>query len=244
MHRNIGWIAGAVALAVVAGCRGERSGQPVATTTDEGTSVSPPGTQAAKAGRAMVRLVDAVPAGRALELAGDDRTLFTAVKYQTVTDYAQVEDNLVAFKLRREGGDSSLADDHEMMRDGVRYTVVALPAKKGEVQLRVVTDDLTPAAGKARVRVINAAPTVKSADLAVQGQKDALFSGLDPGDAPAAKDVPPGTVTLEIRRDAQGAHPVLVRDVHLEAGKTTTIVVAGTASGKVETFTFSDAPVQ
>jgi hypothetical protein len=45
--------------------------------------------------------------------------------------------------------------------------------------MRILRDEVVPDSGNARIRVINASPGIKDADVALQGQKDPLFSDLD-----------------------------------------------------------------
>ena len=93
-----------------ASCKGAKTDRPVATDANGNTSVSPSGDQAAKEGKSMVRLVNALPASKAIDVSGDDRTLFTAVGYKTVTPYVEVRDNQVNFKLLHGSADSSIAN--------------------------------------------------------------------------------------------------------------------------------------
>lgn len=223
-----------------ASCKGAKTDKPVATDANGNTSVSPSGDAAAKAGKSMVRLVNALPASKAIDVSGDDRTLFTAVGYKTVTPYIEVRDNRVEFKLLHGAADSSISDNSEMMADGNRYTIVAIPDDKGGATMRILRDEVVPDSGKARIRVINAAPGVKGADVALQGQKDPLFEDVDYATEAGYKDITPVTATVEIRRDDPNAKPILVKDVHFEPGKAYTIVLTGSKTKPVDVITFED----
>jgi hypothetical protein len=189
----------------------------------------------------MVRLVNALPANQSIDVSGDDRTLFTAVPYKKVTAYVEVKDNQVTFRLRPAAKDSAIADNSEMMADGNRYTIVALPDDKGGATMRILRDEVVPDSGKARIRVINASPGIKDADVALQGQKDPIFSDVDYATEAGYKDITPTTATLEIRQDDPNARPILVKNLHLEAGKAYTIVLTGWKSKPVEVITFDDS---
>jgi hypothetical protein len=228
------------AIALCAACR--KTDEPVVSTSAQGTSVSPAGTTAAKEGLSMVRFVNALPGRPAVGLTGDDRTLFAGVKYRDVTPYAEVKDNLIALHLLG-AGDAVLAENHETVHDGARYTAVAMPDGKGGAQLKVYKDDIVPKTGTAELRVINASPRVKDAAVAVLGQKDAVVSGVDFGDAGGYKEFAPSTTTLEIRRKEKGTTPMLLKDLHFAADKSYTLVIIGSASEATTAFTFEDEAV-
>ena len=145
-----------------------------------------------------------------------------------------------AYVLFPASKDSSIADNSEMMRDGNRYTIVALPDDKGGASMRILRDEVVPDSGKARIRVINASPGVKDADVALQGQKDALFADVDYKSEAGYKDITPTTATVEIRSDNPSSKPILVKNVHFEPGRAYTIVLTGWKTKPVEVITFDD----
>jgi len=234
-------LAFAMLVVAITACREGRTQEPVVSTTKGGASVSPAGTDAARAGKSMVRVINAVPSKHKVELTGDDRTLFSDVLYKQVTPYVEVKDNLIALRVLTTEENALLADDHEMMIDGIRYTALVLPDEKGGLQLKVVRDDIAPAAGKARLRVINASPTVKNADFAILGEKTALFQGVDFTDEAGYKDVEPGTITLDVRQSTKSVKPMILKPLHLVAGKAYTIVIVGGKGAPVEAVVFEDA---
>ncbi len=201
---------------------------------------TPSGTDAARTGRSMVRVVNALPSGKKVDVTGDDRTLFSGVNYKQVTPYAQVRDSLIALRALAADDNQLLADDREMMLDGVRYTALILPGDNGATQIRVVRDDVAADPGKARIRVINASPSVKSADFAVLGEKAALFQGADFTDEAGYKDVAPATITLDVRVNAKSVKPMILKPVHLEAGKAYTIVILGGRGAPAEAINVED----
>ena len=241
MTKTMTFMTALLALGLSASCKGARTDRPVATNVGGDTTISPSGDAAAGAGRSMVRLVNALPANQSIDVSGDDRTLFSAVTYKKVTPYVEVKDNQINFKLFPAAKDSSIADNSEMMKDGNRYTIVALPDDKGGATMRILRDEVVPDSGKARIRVINAAPGVKDADVALQGQKDPLFSDVDYKSEAGYKDITPITATVEIRGDDPNSKPILVKNVHFDAGKAYTIVLTGWKSKPVEVITFDDS---
>jgi len=241
MTRTMTFMTALVAIGLSASCKGARTDRPVATNAGGDTTLSPSGDSAAGQGRSMVRLVNALPANQSIDVSGDDRTIFSAVSYKKVTPYVEVKDNRVTFKLFPAAKDSSIADNSEMMADGNRYTIVALPDDKGGATMRILRDEVVPDSGKARIRVINASPGVKDADVALQGQKDPLFSDIDYKSEAGYKDITPVTATVEIRGDDPNSKPILLKNVHFEAGKAYTIVLTGWKTKPVEVITFDDS---
>ncbi len=77
------------------------------------------------------------------------------------------------------------------MSGGSHYTVVALPDSKKAI-LKVLSDNLTPPSeGKAKVRVINAAPDAGDVDIFGPDKKDSLSAASDSSPKPAIpKSIP------------------------------------------------------
>lgn len=230
----------ALALAGALGCKGAKTDQPVVTTANGGSAESPSGQQAAGAGKSLVRLVNAIPSRQSIDVSGADRTVFSAIPYKGVTPYAELRENMVTFRLRVAGGDSAVADNSQAMSDGYRYTIVALPGSKGEPSMRILRDEVVPDSGKARIRVINAAPDIGNVDVAMQGQKDPLFGGVHYGTEAGYMDIAPTSGALEIRSDLKTKKPLLLKSMNFAAGKAYTIVLAGSARGGIDAITFDD----
>ena len=179
---------------LAAGCGGgAQTDKPVATTTTRGTSTSPSGDATDARGTSQVRFVSALPAAQRIDLSSENGVVFSAVPYKTVTPYKELTDNAAKFSIRSAGATSeTLADNNEAMADGHRYTLVALPEEKGKgAQLKAFRDEVVPDAGKAKVRVIHAAPNFGEVDVQFAGQKDALFEDIDFGHEAGYKEIDP-----------------------------------------------------
>lgn len=225
---------------LAAACGTSKTDRPVVTTTSQGSETSPAGTEAAGRGRSLVRFVNALPSPGSVDISADDRTVFSAVNFKTVTDYQEIHENAAKFKMRIAGADSVLADNNEGLRDGARYTVVSMPDADGKPRLRVVTDEVATDPTKTRLRVIQAAPSIGEVDVAIAGQKEALFTGVNYASEAGYKDFAPMTATIEIRQDKAHIPPIRIKDMHLEAGHAYTIVLTGRKNGAVEAITFDD----
>ena len=235
---------------LAAGCGGgAQTDKPVATTTTRGTSTSPSGDATDSRGTSQVRLVSALPAAQRIDLASEHGVVFSAVPYKTVTPYKELTDNAAKFSIRSAGATSeTLADNNEAMADGHRYTLVALPEEKGKgAQLKAFRDEVVPDAGKAKVRVIHAAPNFGEVDVQFAGQKDALFEDIDFGHEAGYKEIDPQSGTLQLRRDGgENAKNVKVIDagrMQFEAGRAYTLVVAGANPARPDVIKFVDEPM-
>lgn len=241
MERTLKQTGACLVLALMAGCAGAKTEQPVVSTTGDGKTTSASGTDAAKRGKSMVRFVNAVPEAMGLDLSADERTTFYNVEFKTVTPYTEIGDNLVKFELRGANSDSVLANNTESMGDGYRYTIVAMPTSDNQIKLRVLRDEIVTDSGKARIRVIHAAPGLSDADVLVAGQKDALFDNIAYGTEAGFKDIDPVTATVEIRGNDDPTPPIRLRNLALTPGKAYTIVIATAKPRGIQTITFNDA---
>ena len=231
-------LAGGVALA----CSKSKTEQPVQTTTEQGKSTSPSGVSADRRGTTLVRVVNALPGKRDIDVTADERVLFSSVGYEDVTDFQELRENVARFVVRPAGKDTMLAENKEVMGDGARYTLVALPNDKGEVQLRVLRDELVTDPAKTKIRVINAAAGMEDVKVVVQGQKDPLFDSVAPGVEAGYKEIDPITATL-VFQPKKGA-AVTIKEMKLDPGRAYTVVLTGSPGHKVETVRFDDRLVR
>ena len=232
---------GRLALLLALACTGTKTEEPVVSTAGGKTAVSEAGTSAARRGKSLVRVVNAMPGERTIDLSGDDRTVFFDVAYQTVTPYTEIGDNVVKFRLRPGGTDSVWADNTETLINGNRYTVVVLPNREGGARIVVLTDEVVTDTGKARLRVVNAAGPHSDLDVGIEGRNDLVFDDLAYGSAAGFKDVDPAGAVLVVRQDDPPMTALRMPRLRLEAGKSYTIVIAGDKAGALQAITVTDA---
>jgi hypothetical protein len=212
----------AVSAMLVTGCNRESNQTaPVASESGGAASKAPEsGAQANKNEQALVRVIDAAPDAAPLEVIADKNPVFTRVEYKDVTPYKALPANFDDFAVKAAGQDAAplLAENSESIMSGRHYTLVIFPevpaanasappaeGEKGEkvekkVAIDVIADDLQPpAAGKARVRVINAVAGTDDIGVFLRGEKAALFDDVDFKEAIAYKEVDPVKTTLEWR---------------------------------------------
>lgn len=232
---------GGLALLLALACTGTKTEEPVVSTAGGKTDVSEAGTTVARRGKSLVRLVNALPGDRSIDLSGDDRTVFFDVGYKTVTPYTEIGDNVVKFRLRPGGTDSVWADNTETLINGNRYTVVVLPTKEGGARIVVLTDEVVTDTAKARLRVVNAAAPYSDVDIGIEGRNDPVFDDLAYGSAAGFKEVDPANAVIVVRQDEPPTTALRMQRLRLDAGKSYTIVIAGDKPGALQAITVTDA---
>src|SRR6185503_9602258 len=119
------------------------------------------------------------------------------------------------FVLREASGKPNAVEiekNSEGLREGKHYTVVAYENEDGQPVLRVVNDDEdAPSAGKAKVRLIHAAPKMEPVALYAVGQKDKLAGESRFSTVSTWQEVDPMTGPLEVRAgdDKTGSRAVV-----------------------------------
>lgn len=239
MNRSFQMLLAAATLVVAGACQKDSS--PIKTTSAGETNVSPPSDSTAARGHSLVRVVNAVTSGGDVTVQVSDQPLFRDVKPGSVTDYREITNNLADFSVRAAGiaDGFKIAEKERLLRNGSRYTVFLIAENISKNTLRVVHDDVIPDSGKARIRVVHAAPGGPELDVSTAGATEKLFSGVKFASEAGYKDLAPGTVTLELK--AKDALKVLLRlpAMNLERGTATTIVITG--ASKLGFFSFTDA---
>ena len=218
---------GAVFLA--GACKDNRETGAVSSKTAEGTSNAPAADVAETKDVALVRVINAIPAGGPVTILAGDSVAFSGVDYKTATPFREIRDDRFNFKLG--SADHPLAENRENLNGGGHYTIVAMPDAGGadKRNLRVLEDDLKPVAPeKARVRVINAVPGDLEISVFVRGRKDPLFDGVNFKSEAGWDEVDPVAGTLEIRPEGKKNVLASLPNVKLDGGKSYTFVVAGT----------------
>ncbi len=205
-----------------------------------GSGTAPAAETAKKADQAMVRFVNATTTSK--DLAFGDTTPFASVGSEDVTAYQSVPAERHDFKLYANGDKATALDTNsEGLSAGKHYTILAYTKKDGKEALDPIDDDLTPpAAGQAKIRVINLAPGMEDVDLYAGGKKSALISGAGLDHPTDYKDVSPSEAELTVRHGMSKKNAVPVKDLTLQAGKLYTILVFQDKHGKLKVKSVED----
>jgi hypothetical protein len=236
MSRTLSTLA-ALSLLVAGGCN--KDSTPIVTTSEDGASLSAPADSVQARGNSLVRVVNAVAGGKTVQAMVADRTLFSEVQPGAVSDYSEVPANMATFSVRVLGATTmyTFPSNDQMLTGGSRYTIFLIAEDVSSAVLRIVKDDLTPGSGKARIRVMHAAPGGPEFDVIATNGTAKLFTGISFKSEAGFIDVEPSTVDLEFR--AKGGSKVLLRipAVELAPGTATTIVVTGASALQFIKFT-------
>ncbi len=226
------------ALSLLAAC--EKDSVPIETSSDGTISVSSPADSAGSRGHAMVRIVNAMIGGNNATVRLGDSIIFESVKPTSVSDYREVDASLSAFSVVAVDGAPAAESGHSL-QDGNRYTMILVPENVSKNALRIIEDNVVPDSGKARIRVVHAAPGGPQLQARLAGSTELLFDDIEFTSQAGFKDVTPGVVTMELL--AKDGPTVLLRipQLDLKRGTSTTIVLIG--ASRLEFFKFVDTPL-
>ncbi len=175
-----------------------RSSLPSETTVDGATSTAPSPAAARQEQKTLLRFINAT--GSPKDLYFQDVLAFRNAESAGVTSYLALPSPRGDAHHELKLYDSSnpvgtpLMTDSEPETNGHRYTVLAL-RDHGKYSLTMIPDQLKPPApGKARLRVIHAAPGVDKMDVS------GISSGLSFGRFTEYKEIDPATVEVAVRQ--------------------------------------------
>jgi hypothetical protein len=189
-------------------------------------------------GAASVRFVNAVPGRGAAQLdvreGGNRHRIATGIAFGEIGGYTSVPAGNAIFEARTADG-RSITVGRERIEDGARYTAVSIG--DGQATIALIRDG-APRGGRARLRVVHAAPELGNVGVRVGGrrfaralgyQSVARYRGVDPGIYPVAVTRP------------RGGRPIASRGgVSLAAGTSSTAFVVGTRGEPVRVVVAPD----
>ena len=226
MYRFSGYAILLAAGLVAAGCSRTDSSTATgeANRAAEATTTTPKGT-------AMVRYISAVDAHSNTDLYFGDLRLFSTTGAEKPTGYKEVPAERHDFILRQAGKPDGMEieKNSEGLSNGKHYTVVAYEDKDAKPVLKVFNDDESaPASGKAKVRLIHAAPAMDSVAVYAAGHKDKLAgeSSFSSASTWQEVDAVSGPFVVRSGGDKNGVQ-ASVPIQRFEAGKLYTVVVEG-----------------
>lgn len=147
--------------------------------------------------KAQLRLVNASSGYAALDLLVDEERLQRDVAYGQTASYVEIDPADTDTQITRPGSSTALASTVPSVSEGDRYTLVAYGGE-GSLQTALLDDNADdPDSGKARVRVLNAAPDAGNVDVYLTSAD----ASLDDAEA-LQTDAAAGTVTAFTSVDA------------------------------------------
>ena len=211
----------------------------VETTTADGSLASAAADVADSRGVSVVRMINALPSAKDASVSVDDRAMFSGIGFKTVTPYSELKDNIAKFRLQAGDRDTTIASNNEIMMDGSRYSLVALPEGNGNVRLRVLKDELATDSTKARLRVIHGVSGVGEIDIVISGMQDPFFDNVNLTSEAGYKNIDPVKTTVTVNVDGNGKQ-LLKREMDFKAGHSYSVVLTGAAGQRVEAIVIDD----
>jgi hypothetical protein len=196
----------------------------------------------AQGSAAMVRVAHFSPDAPAVDVYVNDDKVLSGVEYKTVSKYLELPTGSYDLAVRPAGAAASSDPVIEATADveaGNAYTVAAVGAL-ADIQGQIFGDDLSaPASGKAKVRVIHAAPEVPAVDVAVE-DGPTLFEGAEFPSATDYAEVDPGTYPVQVKA-ASGGDVLLEASLPVKAGTIYSVAAVGGAGKDAELLPIVDA---
>ena len=199
-----------------------------------GTSLLGAAPVRAQGGEAQVRVAHFSPDAPAVDIYVDGKKRLTGLPYQQVSDYLTLPEGAHTFAIRAtntEPSSKAAIEVSQTLAAGKAYTVAAVGKLAGIKGVLYNDDRSAPSAGKAKVRVIHAAPDVPAVDIAAKGGAT-LFKALE---FPAASDyIEVDATDYDLQVKKAGTEEVLLnRQLQLTAGGVYTIAAVGGANQPV-----------
>ncbi len=189
--------------------------------------------------RVVVRFVHAVPGAGEAELqissARDGGSSVGRARFGQATSYRGVPSGPISWRLVGTASNRVLDAGRGVLRDG-SYTVVALARKSG-AEL-IAFPDQAGAPGKARLRLIHAAPELGTPDLRLDGR--IVAPGVRFRQATPYLVVPPGTHSVAATPPGRSSRVVFRDGLRLVAGEAATGIVIGTDGQRTRIVTLRD----
>jgi hypothetical protein len=196
----------------------------------------------AQADPARVRVAHLSPDAPAVDVYVNDDKVLSGVEYKTVSDYLELPAGSYDLAVRPAGAAASSDPVIEATADvesGSAYTVAAVGALD-DIAAEIFGDDLSaPGSGKAKVRVIHAAPEVPAVDVAVEGGPT-LFEGVEFPSATDYAEVDAGTYPVQVKA-AGGGDVLLEASLPVKAGTVYSVAAVGGAGKDAELLPIVDA---
>jgi hypothetical protein len=205
--------------------------------------VALPGVAAAQDRPAMVRLVHLTAGVPAVDLYVDGTRTVAAVPFKTASRYRSLPAGAHTLSIRPAGASSSsepVASVRASVKAGAPYTAALLGGATAARAVVAKDDFAAPPAGRAKLRIIDAAPQSPPLDVAIAGGP-VLFRDVRFGEVTPFVTIAAGRVSMEVR--AAGTSKVLFTQgaARMPAGMIVTLAGTITAAGQIETLPIVDA---
>lgn len=192
----------------------------------------------------MLRFVTAVPGSAAMANARNSITTCLIRAFDAVSSYMAVSESVVRLELCSSHALVAVAIISTSLDCGMCYTLVAHVDTAGMLRLGLVNDDLVPAHGEVRIRVINEVRGSNDLKVAVVGQDKPLFANVEDGGDASVIDLGSMTAVFKVRRKDESVGLTPFQSMGLVVGTANTFVLASSPRGELVAIAFSDLAVQ
>jgi len=209
-----------------------------------GVLAGPAAAEAARPGRAMVRVAHFSPDASYVDVymvSLNRKQLFPNVFYKSVSAYWAVAAGPFTYEVRAAG---ALPESEPVIQvkgnldAGKAYTVAAV-GRRDQLQGLLLRDDMAPsAAGRGKVRFLDAAFDLPAVDITVSGGP--VLRSLAFPEPTGYRQLDSGRHRVEVRRSGEDA-AVVDGTVAVRPGTVTSVVLVGGAGAPRELYAFSDA---
>ncbi len=201
------------------------------------------GSSPSEAGSTLVRVAHLSPDAPAVDVLVNGARVVTGAAFGDVTGYLTLPAGSARIQVVPAGASSPVVIDATLsLSSGAAYTVAATGLLgAGDLQPLVLSDDLNPIAGQAKVRFVHASPDAPAVDIAVT-DGPVLFQSVAFREFKGYAQVPGGTYNLEARPAGSTAVALKVPDVVLGgAGNYTIFAIGRLGNGSLSALAVRDA---
>jgi hypothetical protein len=170
------------------------------------------------------------------------RLQLKGVPFKTVSDYLKVKPGKFTAEVRKAGdpADSPPVIAATVKLEAGKAYTVAVFGQLTSVKAALLTDDLSrPGNSMSKVRLIQAIPGEGAVDLVSGG--DVLVSGARFPSASDYREVPAGSVDVQVRKSDSGEVLAKKANVRLRSGSISSLVAVGGIGEKLELLDVPDA---
>jgi hypothetical protein len=170
------------------------------------------------------------------------RLQLKGVPFKTVSDYLKVKPGKFKVEVREAGEPASSRPviAATVNLEAAKAYTVAVFGQLTSVKAALLTDDLSrPGASRSKVRLIQAIPGESAVDLVTGG--DVLVSGARFPSASRYREVPAGSVDLQVRKSGSGQVLARRNNVRLASGSISSLVAVGGIGEKLQLLEVPDA---
>ena len=198
---------------------------------DDDDDVTAPGATA------QLRVVHASPDAPNVDVLLDNAAVLTNVAYKAASNYLEVPSGSRNLKVRATGTSSVVIDQSATLDQGAAYTVLAAGRVASIAPLVLTDDQVSPASGNIRLRLVHASPTAGNVDIYVTAPTADIAAATPtlPNVAFRAVsnylEVPAGTYRVRITPVGTKTIAIDVNNVALTAGQVRTAVAVDAPGG-------------